>query len=188
MPDDRSSISGAPHGIEISRAFAGLPLEAPISSAWPAMVQAISSAPRRPRSRWPLALAATLVVGVAILAVPREASTPATVAQSPMSLTPASRNSQLVALMSQSAQLERLVAVASDDGTSSASTAALSIALEDGLKGVDGELSKATDPAQQVLLWQQRVDLLRDVARIETSRHYLAAQGKDFDVALVAAY
>ncbi len=188
MPDNQPPVFDAQRGIEIGQAFASLPLEAPIRSAWPAVSEVISPTPRRTRSRWPLALAASLVVGVAVLAVPREASTPATVAHTPTVTTPATRNSQLGSLMSESAQLERLVAAASDNGTSSASTAALSIALEDSLKGVDGELSNATDPAQQVLLWQQRVDLLRDVARIETSRHYLAAQGKDFDVALVAAY
>jgi hypothetical protein len=32
------------------------------------------------------------------------------------------------------------------------------------------------------------VQLLRGVAAVETSRHYLAAQGGNFDVALVAAY
>jgi hypothetical protein len=32
------------------------------------------------------------------------------------------------------------------------------------------------------------VQLLRDVAAMETSRRYLASEGRNFDVALVAAY
>ena len=43
-------------------------------------------------------------------------------------------------------------------------------------------------PRRQLSLWQQRVQLMRNVAAVETSRHYLAAQGDSFDVALVSAY
>jgi hypothetical protein len=39
-----------------------------------------------------------------------------------------------------------------------------------------------------VALWQRRVELLRGVAAVVTSRRYLASQGGNFDVALVAAY
>lgn len=184
MPDDRHYVSGAPRGVPIAQALAGLPLEAPIASAWPALSRRIAPAPR-PSSRWPLALAATAVVGMAIFALPRDAATPTTVAHVPAA---SAATGDLAALMAESARLERLVAAANDDGASSASAAALSVALEDSLKGVDGELTAATDSSQQLALWQQRVDLLRDVARIETTRHYLAAQGRDFDVALVAAY
>lgn len=187
MPDDRPFVSDARGGVPIAQALAGLPLESPIASAWPALSRRIAP-PRRASSRWPLALAATAVVGMAIFALPREAATPTTVESVPVVDTTTSGAGQLAALMSESARLERLVAAANDDGASSASAAALSVALEDSLKGVDGELTAATDSSQQLALWQQRVDLLRDVARIETTRHYLAAQGQDFDVALVAAY
>jgi hypothetical protein len=187
MPNDRPTVSGARGDVPIAQALAGLPLESPIASAWPALSRRIAPTPRA-SSRWPLALAATAVVGMAIFVLPREAATPTTVAFIPVVDTATADSGQLAALMSESARLERLVAAANDDGASSASAAALSVALEDSLKGVDGELTAATDSSQQLALWQQRVDLLRDVARIETTRHYLAAQGQSFDVALVAAY
>jgi hypothetical protein len=189
MPDDRPYLSGDPRGLPIAQALAGLPLESPIASAWPALARRIAPAPRR-ASRWPLALAASAVIGLSVFLLPKQASTPSGTAATTVagSVATSAAPGQLAALMSESAQLERLVAAANDDGASSASAAALSIALEDSLKGVDGELAASTDAAQQLSLWQQRVDLLRDVARIETSRHYLAAEGENLDVALVAAY
>jgi hypothetical protein len=95
---------------------------------------------------------------------------------------------ELAALMSESARLERLVAATSDDGASSASTAALSVELEDRLRALDSQLEASRDPAAQLSLWQRRVRLLRNVAAVETSRHYLASEGRNLDVALVAAY
>jgi len=73
-------------------------------------------------------------------------------------------------------------------GASSASAAAISVAYEDQLHALDAELAANTDPSRALPLWQQRVELLRGVAAVETSRQYLAAQGGNFDVALVAAY
>lgn len=184
MPDDRVPM----HGIPIAQALAAMPMESPDASAWPALARRLAPA-RRERSRWPLAMAAAAVVGIAIFALPREAGPPGQAQQvADTGAVPTQTVGQLAALMAESARLERLVTVASDDGASSASAAALSLALVDSLKGVDGELATTTDPATQLSLWQERVDLLRDVARLETSRHYLAAQGQGFDVALVSAY
>ena len=91
--------------------------------------------------------------------------------------------------MSESARLERLLDAASDEGVSSGTATAVALQLEDRLRAVDAALASAsTDTRSQLPLWQQRVDLLRDVAAIEASRHYLASQGKRLDVALVAAY
>jgi hypothetical protein len=77
---------------------------------------------------------------------------------------------------------------AADGGASSASAAALSLAYEDQLHSLDAELAANRDPARALPLWQQRVQLLRGIAAVETSRRYLAAQGGSFDVSLVAAY
>ena len=60
------------------------------------------------------------------------------VATTPTTTTATSR---LAALMSESAQLERLVAAANDDGVSSGSTAALSLQMEDSLQHLDASLN-----------------------------------------------
>ena len=86
------------------------------------------------------------------------------------------------------AEIDRLVDAAGDEGASSGTAVAVRLSLEDSLRGVDAQLASATDIARQLPLWQQRVDLMRDVAAIEASRHYLASQGDSLDVALVAAY
>ena len=48
------------------------------------------------------------------------------------------------------------------------------------MHALDAELVANRDPARQLSLWQQRVQLMRNVAAVETSRHYLAAQGRQF--------
>lgn len=182
MADMIASEQGVPLGLALSR----LPLEAPDRSAWPALAARLQTK-ARPKRRWPYALAAAALL-VAIM-LPRIALPPGIVPQTTSGNTDsATSESQLSALMVESARLERLVAAASDNGASSASAAALSLALEERLRALDRQLAVSDDSGQQLPLWQQRVSLLRDVARLQTSRHYLAAQGLNFDVALVAAY
>jgi hypothetical protein len=89
--------------------------------------------------------------------------------------------------MSESQRLERVIAAA-DDASSSASAAALGVELEERLHAIDGALEANRDGARALGLWQQRVQLLRDVAAVETSRRFLASEGRNFDVALVSAY
>jgi hypothetical protein len=92
-------------------------------------------------------------------------------------------------MMDESARLERLLGAARDDGASSASAAAMSLILEDRLSALDAQLqSQAIAPARQLALWQQRIVLLREAASLEASRQYLAANGQNLDVALVATY
>ena len=174
--------------ISLGQALAAMPLETPDRSAWPLLAGRIR--PRRRLPRWPVAIAAGLL---ALALLPgrwlAEPADPPTGSAAPTPATLASaRRGELAALMSESARLERLVASASDDGASSGTAAAMSLAFEDDLRALDAELVANPDPARQLLLWQQRVQLMRNVAAIETSRHYLAAQGDSFDVALVSAY
>lgn len=177
--------------IPLGQALAALPLEAPDRSAWPLLAAKLH--PRRRLPRWPVALAAGLLA-LALLPtgwLPGTSETPT--AETPIQAptrgpTASAQRLELAALMSESARLERLVASASDDGASSGTAAAMSLELEDELRALDAELEANRDPARQLALWQQRVQLMRDVAAVETSRHYFAAQGGNFDVALVSAY
>lgn len=171
------------HDIPLAVALQRMPLESPEKSAWPSLAARV--APRKQRARWPLAIAASLL---ALLLLPRDL----TIVNAPGTPAPAinaaADSVELAALMSESSRLERLVAMANDDGATSATAAAFSLELEDRLQTLDSALEAGPDSAQQLALWQQRVQLLRGVAAMEASRHYLAAEGRSFDVALVAAY
>ena len=176
--------------VPLGVALARLPLEAPPRDAWP-MLAARLQAKRRRAPRWPLAMAASLLLGLLMLPRMGGSPEPADVAAhaGAGAAVAGTQESQLAALMSESAGLERLLdAAASDRGAGSASAMALGLAYEDQLHSLDAELAANTDPARTLPLWRQRVELLRGVAAVETSRRYVAAQGGNFDVALVAAY
>lgn len=165
--------------LTLPEALARLPLAAPGQSAWPALADRLAARRRRPR--WPFALAAAAAL-LAIALIPRHAP----VAMD--AVTAVTTDADLSALMDESARLERLLGAARDDGASSASAAAMSLTLEDRLAVVDATLQGQHDPARQRALWRQRILLLRQAASLETSRHYLAANGQRLDVTLVAAY
>lgn len=175
--------------IPLAQALASLPLETPDRSAWPVLAARVGK--RRRVSRWPMALAAGLL---ALALLPRGWYSDPSQTDPPkpdagvVAASAGESRAQLAALMSESARLERLVSAASDDSASSGSAAALSLALEDKLMALDAELETGPDPTTQLSLWQERVDLMRNIAAVETSRHYLAAEGGNLDVALVSAY
>ena len=171
--------------VPLALALAQLPLEAPARDAWPHLAARLQAKRRAPR--WPLALAASLLLGLLLL--PRPSDAPGNAGLSTQAGgAVGTQDARVAALMSESASLERLVAAADDGGSGSASATALSLAYEDQLHSLDAALAANTDPARTLPRWQQRVQLLRGVAAVETSRRYLAAQGGNFDVALVAAY
>lgn len=184
MADPRLDAHDPVPAIPLGLALAQLPTEAPVRDAWPLLARRLAARRRAPR--WPLALAASVLVGLlalpAGLQAPRAPSLAASASQAA-----ADRTTQLAALMSESQRLERLVAAA-DTASSSATAAAMSLEYEDGLHAIDAALEAGPQGARQLDLWQQRVQLLREAAAVETSRRYLASQGRGFDVALVSAY
>ena len=129
-----------------------------------------------------------MAAALALPNLPSAPSTPAADSAAALAAVAQAQDAQLAELMSESERLERLLYAAEDAGASSASAAAIGAAYEDQLLALDAELAANRDPARTLPLWQQRVELLRGVAAVETSRHYLASQGGNFDVALVAAY
>lgn len=171
-------------GIPLGAALRALPLESPPGDAWAALAARLPRARARPR--WPLALAAGLV-GLMLLpwGLPQRGSEAPQVAAT---TTRAGDSAALAGVMAESARLERLVAALSDAGASSATAATLSLEFDDRLHALDEKLQASRDASGQLLLWRQRVQLLRNLAAVETSRHYLASEGRNLDVALVAAY
>ena len=90
-------------------------------------------------------------------------------------------------LQAQSAQLEALVALARDERVGNASSELLSSELDAGIAVIDAALSQADlAGAQKQELWQQRVDLLQQLAGVEATSRWLAAQGASSTTTLVA--
>jgi hypothetical protein len=167
--------------IPIADALRALPLQSPPHSAWPALATALAKRERRPR-HWPFALAASLalaaVLGSQLRTAPETANTPV-----------ASTADPLRQILVQSAQLEALIANSSDIGTS-APMMSLSADLEDQLAVIDSQLGNIDlNPAERLPLWQQRVQVLRELAGLQATQQWLATRGEQNTVdALVYAY
>ncbi|KQY55105.1 hypothetical protein [Lysobacter sp. Root494] len=92
-------------------------------------------------------------------------------------------------LKTQSAQLEALVILARDERVANASSELLSSELDSGIAAVDAALAQPDlADARKQELWQQRVDLLQQLAGVEATSRWLAAQGASNDTALVSVY
>jgi hypothetical protein len=92
-------------------------------------------------------------------------------------------------LKTQSAQLEALVALARDEHVANASSELLSSGLDSSIAVVDAALSQPDlSETRRQELWQQRVDLLQQLAGLEATSRWLAAQGASNDTALVSVY
>ena len=90
-------------------------------------------------------------------------------------------------LQAQSARLEALVAIARDERVGNASSELLSAELDAGIAAVDAALSHDDpDDTRRQQLWQQRVDLLQQLAGVESTARWLAAQGMSNETALVS--
>ncbi len=183
MPDDPTPHRRDRPGIDIERAFAALPLEAPAHGAWPRLAERLVASHRpASRRRWPvaaLAAAATLLLAV-LPWLPR----------SDPHAPPAARSERpdLIALMAESARLESALP---DDGglPLSAAVAMFGLDIEDRLQALDAQLAQPVeDPTEHARLWRHRIALLHDLNRIQQARLELASQGRTFDAALVVAY
>ena len=180
MPDVPTSSASMPR--DWGEAFAALPLERPANDGW-ARVAARLEARRKPR--WPLWLAAAAALVLAV-GLPwqwnRDHAASVADAQPVVADTDA-----LEQLYAESAQLESLLAMARDERVSSGTAAALAGDLDRQLASIDTALMQpGLGRAQQVALWQQRVDALRSVVSFEGTRRWLAAQGERYDGALVS--
>lgn len=92
-------------------------------------------------------------------------------------------------LQARSAQLEALVALVRDDRVGSAGGALLTAELDARIAAVDGALSQpGMDAGRKAALWQQRIDLMQQLAGVESTARWLAAQGSLYDAALVSVY
>ncbi len=121
----------------------------------------------------------------------RTQALPSTTAQTRIAATEPARDTTtdtaLASLQAESAQLEALVALARDDRVASANGAALTGVLDERVARIDATLSQpGLDGATRTGLWRERVAALRELATVETTQRWLAAQGERLDGALVS--
>ena len=175
MPDQADHRSGHMPA-NWSEAFAALPTADP-PDCWPAL--AAQSRRGRRRATGMLAVAATLLVGIALpWKLQHEAAPPPAAAST--------SDNELEALYAQSAQLEAVLAYARDDRVGSGSAETVAARLGQRLALIDAALSQPGLPAaRQHALWQQRVATLRTLAGFETNRRLLSARGDRYDGVLV---
>ncbi len=91
----------------------------------------------------------------------------------------------LQALRAESARLETLAALARDDRLASGPSMVLAANAEDRVRLIDAVLSRGdVDDARQLDLWARRVDALRELAGVEGTTRWLAAQGESLQGAI----
>lgn len=172
-----ADISARQYGISIGQALCDLPMEAPMQSAWPLVSKQIPK--KKSRHYLPMALAA----GIALFAL-----VPLSLNNSP----PVIENqtdAQLQAAMQQSSQLENILVATRNSTASNASAEVISLALEDRIHAIDNELaSGALNPAQQLNLWQQRIDILQEATGMYSSQRYQQAEGRPYEIAMVESF
>lgn len=207
MPDTCHPSSPAGAARDWSDAFNALPLEAPATDPWPALVRRLGARRRNPHLPAWLGLAAAAAV-IAVLAWPRaespiapspivgatqvattpiaspspvgatQVATTKAAKRAPESLAPSPAPTRLESLQAESARLEALLAVARDDRTGSAGTVLLGDAFDAQVAGIDAALSDpAIDLAEREQLWQARVDALQQAAGFFGTQRLMAAHG-----------
>lgn len=163
-------------GIGIGPALRNLPMETPLQSAWPMLAKQIPE--KTGRRYFPLAIAAAL----ALLAL-----IPASLRSPPVAESAA--DTKLQALMQQSSQLENIAVAIRNSTAGSASAEAISLALEERIHEIDGELASGLpNPSQQLGLWQQRVTLLEEATGLYSSQRYRQAEGRPYDIEMVESF
>lgn len=171
-----ADISAQHHGITVGQALRDLPLEAPMQSAWPMLSTRVPK--KKSRHYLPMALAA----GIALFAlVPLSLNSP------PVTRSPT--DALLQSAMQQSSQLENILLATRNSTAGNASAEVISLALEDRIHAIDSELGSATlTPAQQLNLWQQRIDILQEATGMYSSQRYQQAEGRPYEIAMVESF
>lgn len=164
-------------------AFAGLPLERPAADGWASVAAALRPSHRRQAPLWLAAAAALLLAAV----LPwRSSLGPGPGATAVPDDKVAGPVDPLAALHAESAQLETLLELASDNHAASGAAAVLGGQLEARVALIDGTLREpGLSRTGQLSLWRQRVDTLRAAAAFQSNDRWLTAQGDRYDGALV---
>jgi hypothetical protein len=179
-----ADISTQRNGLRVSEALNLLPLETPDASTWPIIASQIHalkppSRTERPR-RWQFfASAACLCVLFAGIIYFNGNRT----------VTALPTDSQLASLMQQSSQLETLLLAMRNPVSNNAVNEAWQLSFDEQLQTIDQQLYLDTlSQAQQVALWQQRINILQQANSLGIRQRLQAADGSTYRVALVESY
>ncbi|HZW18258.1 MAG TPA: hypothetical protein VFF71_05580 [Luteimonas sp.] len=173
-------------------AFAALPVEEAPPGGWNAVSRRLDAQRQRRHPRWmlPLATAAALALAVPVW-LQRQAdapqpATPSAVATQQQGDAGNGEATAIAQLQAESARLEALLRYARDGRVASGTAAAIEVQFDARLAAVDAALMQpGLSPPQQSQLWRERVELLRASAGLESTRRWLAAQGRQYQPALV---
>lgn len=164
--------------LHISNALQALPLEAPEHSLWPQLQAYVPKKAAWPK--WPLALAASAALAVAVLHV-QAPDLPDGVGGGQISA-----SGHLQQLMDRSARLENDFYALQDDTLSSATVIAANLSIEDRLAAIDGQLMAEPGSADSAALWQERIDLLSQGVSLNRTNAAYNADGRHYDLALAS--
>ncbi len=104
-------------------------------------------------------------------------------------LMPPAAGNPLADVQLESARLEALLAMADDERVGSGTGAMLATQMQSRLAGIDSELaSGGLDDDARLSLWDARVQTLRELASLEATERWFAAEGREFDTALVQVH
>lgn len=159
-------------------AFAALPLDTPPPGGWNAVAARLDA--RRAR-RWPLWTAAAAAL-LLVVALPWRLFAPADAPDAAAPPQVAAIDPALEALYAESAQLEALLPLIRDDRVASGAAALMAAELDARLAAIDFALSEPDlAETRQLLLWHERVAVLHDIAGLEGTRRWLAANGGQYE-------
>jgi hypothetical protein len=157
-------------------------VEHPVSTPWSPRRITATSGVRKPPSTRPTAADARIVP---VRRDPSVARTVATADGESSAVHDETTTSALARLRTESARLEALAALARDDRMSSAPATILAAEAEDRVQLVDAALSRTDlEPAQQLDLWTRRVAAMRELAGVEGTTRWLAANGESLQGAI----
>ncbi len=145
------------------------------------------STPKKP----PATPAPTTLAPAASIAAsdePASAGTAAAVATVDASKSTSSPSDALLQLQAESARLEALIAMTRDERVGSAAATVMTAELDQRVGLIDAGLTQSATltTEQHEALWRERVQTLRELAGVETTQLWLAAQGESYDGALVS--
>ena len=164
--------------IHIANALQALPQEAPGQSLWPQLQAHLPKKTVWPK--WPMALAASAALALAVLQVQGPAGPDSAVDGS------VAAAGNLEKLMDRSARLENDFYALQDDAMSSATVIAANLSIEDRLAAIDSQLIAQPGSADTAALWQERVDLLNQGVSLNRTNAAYNADGRQYDLALAS--